>query len=91
MPQIHTVNVHDASDERKTADNLKYHLERVINTVRDDYGAYAVGVVTDASGECRKARRLLSTEHPDIVFLDCYAHQVFSPTPAYLPTDNPIP
>lgn len=69
--------MHDASGERKTADNLKIHLENTIKTVRDNYGAHVVGVVTDASGECRKARRLLAVEHPDIVFLDCYAHQVF--------------
>ena len=68
--------MHDASCERKTADNLKIHLEKAIDTVRVDYSAYVVGVVTDASGECRKARRLLALEHPDIVFLDCYAHQV---------------
>ena len=53
------------------------HLENTINTVRLDYCAYVVGVVTDASGECRKARRLLALKHPDIVFLDCYTHQVF--------------
>ena len=68
--------MHDASCERKTADNLKLHLEKTIKMVRLDYGAHVVGVVTDASGECRKARRLLALEHPDIVFLDCYAHQV---------------
>ena len=82
--------MHDASSERKTADNLKHHLEKAIATVRNDYGAYVVGVVTDASGECRKARRLLSKEYPDIIFLDCYAHQVFSPTLAYLPINNSI-
>ena len=75
--QTHTVSVHDASCERKTADNLKIHLEKVIDTVRVEYRASVVGIVTDASGECRKARRLLALEHPDIVFLDCYAHQVF--------------
>lgn len=53
------------------------HLEKAIETVRVDYRATVVAVVTDASGECRKARRLLALEHPDIVFLDCYAHQVF--------------
>ena len=68
--------MHDASCERKTAENLVIHLENVINTVRLDYGAYVVGVITDASGECRKARRLLTPKHLDIVFLDCYAHQV---------------
>ena len=68
--------MHDASCERKTADNLKIHLENAIKTIRGEYGAHVVGVVTDASGECRKARRELSLEYPDIVFLDCYAHQV---------------
>ena len=82
--------MHDASGERKTAENLKHHLEKVIHMVRDDYGAYVVGVVTDASGECRKARRLLSTEYPDIVFLDCYAHQVFSLTLASPLTNDPV-
>lgn len=53
------------------------HLRSAIETVQQDYGAHVVGVVTDASGECRKARRLLAIQHPDIVFLDCYAHQVF--------------
>lgn len=53
------------------------HLEQAISTVWVDYNTYVVGVVTDASGECQKARRLLALEHPDIVFLDCYAHQVF--------------
>ena len=75
-PQIYTVNVHDASGECKTAENLKLHLEKAIKMVQNAYMAHVVGVVTDASGECWKARRLLSLEYPDIVFLDCYAHQV---------------
>lgn len=70
--------MHDASCERKSADNLMIHLENAIEVVRRDYGAHVVGVVTDASGECRKARRLLAIQHPDILFLDCYAHQVFA-------------
>ena len=53
------------------------HLENAIDTVWLNYNAHVVGVVTDASGECRKARCLLALKHPDIVFLDCYAHQVF--------------
>ena len=83
--------MHDASSERKTAENLKFHLEKAINTVWKDYGANVVGVVTDASGECQKACRLLSKEYPDIVFLDCYAHQVCSPSPARWPVNNPVP
>jgi len=52
------------------------HLKNAISTVQNEYNAYVVTVVTDASGKCRKACRLLSIEYPDIVFLDCYAHQV---------------
>ena len=68
--------MHDTSGERKTANNLMIHLKNAINTVRTDYHAHVAGVVTDASGECRRARRLLAEEYPEIVFLDCYAHQV---------------
>ena len=53
------------------------HLENAIDTVRLNYGVHVVGVITDASGECRKACHLLVLKHPNIVFLDCYAHQVF--------------
>ena len=52
------------------------HLENAIKTVQIDYLAFLVAVVTDASGECRKARRTLALKYPDIIFLDCYAHQV---------------
>src|ERR1700728_3024066 len=53
-------------------------LEEVIATVQDDWGAIVVAIVTDASGECRKARRLLGRKYPHIVVLDCYRHQVGS-------------
>jgi hypothetical protein len=37
-----------------------------------------VALVTDASGEARKARRLFAAKHPSIIVLDCYSHQVSS-------------
>ena len=52
------------------------HLENAIKTVRTEYFTFLVAVVTDASGECRKARKVLAQKYPDIIFLDCYAHQV---------------
>jgi len=57
--KIRTVKVHDASAERKTVEQLMVQLEDVIATVQDEWGAIVVAIVTDASGECRKARRLL--------------------------------
>jgi hypothetical protein len=70
------VKVHDASSERKTAERLLPLLEEVIQIVREDWGAIVVAVVTDASGECRKARRILGRKYQDIMVLDCYGHQV---------------
>jgi len=52
------------------------HLENAIRIVQTEYFAFLVAIVTDASGECRKARRILALKYPEIVFLDCYAHQV---------------
>ena len=52
------------------------HLENAISTVRTEYFAFPIAVVTDASGECRKARRILGLKYSDIMFLDCYAHQI---------------
>lgn len=74
--QVRTIKVHDASSERKTAEELIKHLEEVLVTLRNEWGAIVVAIVTDASGECRKARRILARRYPHIVFLDCYAHQV---------------
>ena len=58
------------------AENFVIHLKNMINTVWTDYFAFLVAVVTDASGECRKARKILALKYPDIIFIDCYAHQV---------------
>ena len=53
-----------------------FHLENAMRTIQEDYFAFVVAVVTDASGECRKARKILALKYPDVIFLDCYAHQV---------------
>ena len=74
--KICTVKVHDASGKRKTAEQLMPLLEDVISTVQDEWGAVVIAIVTDASGECQKARRLLGLKYPNIVVLNCYGHQV---------------
>jgi hypothetical protein len=70
------VRVHNASAERKTAENLLKLLEEVLKNVQDEWGVIAVAVVTDASGESRKARRMLAKKYPALVVIDCYLHQV---------------
>ena len=39
-------------------------------------GTKVIAVTTDAAADCRKGRRLAQRERPDIVYLDCFAHQV---------------
>ena len=39
-------------------------------------GATIVAIVTDASGECQKARCILGAKYPWLIVLDCYSHQV---------------
>jgi hypothetical protein len=70
------VKVDDTSEERKTAEKLLEHLEAAMKEVEEKWGAKVVAIVTDASGECQKARRILGQKYPWLVVLDCYSHQV---------------
>jgi hypothetical protein len=51
-------------------------IEEVYNKLKDEWGVVVVGLVTDASGEARKARRLFARKFPFLIVLDCYSHQV---------------
>lgn len=62
--------------ERKTASNFLSLLERVYHNVEKEWNVVISAVVTDASGETRKARREFVAKYPSVVVLDCYAHQV---------------
>jgi hypothetical protein len=62
--QIHTVKVHNASAEHKTAEQLMALLEEVIVTVQDDWGAIVVAIATDVSGKCCKVQWLLGHKYP---------------------------
>jgi hypothetical protein len=48
----------------------------VIEEIETVWGITVIAFTTDASGESRKARRMLSEAKPHIVTPDCYAHQV---------------
>jgi CO dehydrogenase/acetyl-CoA synthase delta subunit len=74
--KVYTVRVHDASTERKTADKFLTLLEEVVKEIEEKWGSVVVAIVTDASGECRKARQEFVKKYPWIIALDCFAHQV---------------
>lgn len=74
--QLHTIRVHDASKDAKTADELLKQMLLTINIIETDWGSTIVACTTDASGESKKARRLLREKYPHLVVPDCLAHQV---------------
>jgi hypothetical protein len=53
-------------------------MEEVIVYTQVEWKAFPIAFTTDASGESRKARRLLGLKYPQMVVPDCYAHQVFN-------------
>ncbi|KAJ3755217.1 hypothetical protein EV360DRAFT_20101, partial [Lentinula raphanica] len=73
--KIHTVDVYDTSKDRKTADEFLKLIQRCYKKITEEWRAIPIAFVSDASGESRKARRLLAIEHPELAVLDCYAHQ----------------
>lgn len=70
------MQVNDTTTERKTAENLLTLMIDVIEKLKIDWNVTVIAFTTDASGESRKARRLLAEKFPQIVVPDCYAHQI---------------
>jgi len=74
--KVHPVQVDDVSGDCKTAENLVQHLERAMEELKTKWDIVLVAIVTDASGECGKAKKILRLKYPSLIILDCYAHQV---------------
>lgn len=70
------VRVIDATNEAKTAINLKAHVLNTIHILETDWKVTVIGFASDASGESRKARADLGKEFPYLFVPDCLAHQV---------------
>jgi len=62
--------------EKKTAENLLIMMTEVLDILKHEWGVTPIAFTTDASGESRKARRLLRAKRDELVTPDCYAHQV---------------
>ncbi|KIJ19529.1 hypothetical protein PAXINDRAFT_8016 [Paxillus involutus ATCC 200175] len=73
--QLHTIHVHDASNDPKTVEELLKQMLLAISNIKTEWGATVVACTTDASGESVKAWRLLWQKLPHLVVPDCLAHQ----------------
>ncbi|KAF8642816.1 hypothetical protein AX16_009400, partial [Volvariella volvacea WC 439] len=76
LEKLYSVRVHDASNERKMAENLFKLFEEVVETLRKDWGVHVIAIVTDASGEGAKAWRMYKKKYKLVIVLNCYGHQV---------------
>ncbi len=66
----------DVTGERETGEFISKALLETINAVEERCGVKVVATVTDAAANCRKGRRLISEQRPDILGFDCTAHQL---------------
>jgi hypothetical protein len=51
-------------------------MHAVLGIVVTKWEAVPIAFTTDASGEAKKARKILGAQRQDLVTPDCYAHQV---------------
>ncbi|TFY66832.1 hypothetical protein EVG20_g4259 [Dentipellis fragilis] len=70
---IHTFRI---TKERKTAENLLAIVLEQIKFYTQVLGVVVIAWCTDASGEAAKMRRLLVQCMPELVVVDCWAHQM---------------
>lgn len=75
--KVHSIRVVNTSNQRKTAEILLEHTERIKALLEKEWNFTIVAFTTDASDKSRKARSLFVKKYPQIVGPDCSAHQVF--------------
>jgi hypothetical protein len=74
--QLHTIEVFDTTVLRHTAEILLDQILQILSTIKNKWRVVPIAFCSDASGESRKARRKLLELQPNLVVLDCWAHQV---------------
>lgn len=74
--KAYTVDIKDISALRKTAENHLKVVKEAIAYCEEKLETKIIGWVSDAGGESRAMRVRLFKERPDLILLDCYAHQV---------------
>lgn len=65
------IQVDDVSGDQKTAENLVQHLERGITELKTNWDIVHIAIVTDALGECLKAKKILQLKYLSLIILDC--------------------
>jgi len=58
------------------AENYLVEIEDVYAKLKEKWCNLVVGLVTNASGESRKACQLFARQYSSLIVLYCYSHQV---------------
>ncbi|EGO04877.1 hypothetical protein SERLA73DRAFT_149218 [Serpula lacrymans var. lacrymans S7.3] len=74
--EVHTVKVYDVSSEQKSANNLYTLIKKIQEILKVSWHVILIAFTSDASGDSHKARKILCQDRPEIIVLDCYAHQI---------------
>ncbi|KAF8750324.1 hypothetical protein RHS01_09373 [Rhizoctonia solani] len=74
--EAHITNIHNVSAQRKTAQKLLELVRGEIEYCEKELGVKVIAWCTDASGESRAMRNRLVGHLPQLIMLDCYAHQI---------------
>lgn len=73
--QIYTHKTIDITSSAKTGEKTFEHMKEEIELLESRYEIVVIAVISDAAGEAAKARRLLRAWRPDLLTVDCFAHQ----------------
>ncbi|CAE6453995.1 unnamed protein product [Rhizoctonia solani] len=74
--KAYTVKVVDISALPKTAENHLNVVRSMIEFCESKLSVEIIGWVSDAGGDSRAMRMRLGKERPDLILLDCWAHQI---------------
>jgi len=74
--QLRLTHVYDTSAECKTAENLLGLMLKEKAYIESELGQRLIGWVSDASGESHATHKQLQNRFPQLLVVNCYAHQV---------------
>ncbi|EKM58875.1 uncharacterized protein PHACADRAFT_85843 [Phanerochaete carnosa HHB-10118-sp] len=74
--KVFAARLKNTSCERKTAKKLLAHVRAEFARMEETWDIKLVALVSDNSGESLVVRKALQLERPDLIIMQCYAHQI---------------
>ncbi|EKM49946.1 uncharacterized protein PHACADRAFT_51974, partial [Phanerochaete carnosa HHB-10118-sp] len=74
--KVFAAKLKDTSCERKTAEKLLAHVRAEFAHTEETWNIKLVALILDNSGKLLAMRKALQLERPDLIIMQCYAHQI---------------